>query len=111
MPDMAFDFSAFPEEEKPVSLKEMPFDFSVFPEDQNRASTKEMPFDFSAFPEQPKTETLYVDFSDIPYAQPSAVAPADQSTPYQPAAHSEEPGLQSPTLLPHSLSPQAIKEL
>jgi hypothetical protein len=92
MPDMAFDFSAFPEEEKPVSLKEMPFDFS-------------------AFPEQPKTETLYVDFSDIPYAQPSAVAPADQSTPYQPAAHSEEPGLQSPTLLPHSLSPQAIKEL
>ena len=77
MPDMAFDFSIFPEEPKPTSTKEMPFDFSVFPqaqksaslkvmrfdfsafpEDQNPASTKEMPFDFSIFPEQPRTETV-----------------------------------------------------
>ena len=58
MPDMAFDFSAFPENENPAPLKVMAFDFSVFPEDQNRTSTKEMPFDFSAFPEQPKPETF-----------------------------------------------------
>ncbi len=71
MPDMALDFSAFPEEESSAQLEVMAFDFSVFPEDQNPASTKEIPFDFSIFPEQPKTETLYVDFSNIPYAQHS----------------------------------------
>ena len=61
MPDMAFDFSAFPEEENSAPLKVMPFDFSAFPEDQNRVSPKEMPFDFSIFPEQPQPET-------VPYA-------------------------------------------
>ena len=59
--DMPFDFSAFPEEENPAPLKVMAFDFSAFPEDQNAASPKEMPFDFSGFPEQPKPET-------VPYA-------------------------------------------
>ena len=58
MPDMAFDFSAFPEEENPAPLKVMAFDFSAFPEDQNRVSPKEMPFDFSIFPEQPKPQTV-----------------------------------------------------
>ena len=42
-------------------MPDMAFDFSAFPEDQNPASTKEMRFDFSVFPEQPKTET-------VPYA-------------------------------------------
>ena len=36
-------------------MPDMAFDFSAFPEDQNPASTKEMRFDFSVFPEQPKT--------------------------------------------------------
>ncbi len=58
MPDMAFDFSAFPEQENPAPLKVMAFDFSAFPEDQNRVSPKEMPFDFSIFPEQPRPQTV-----------------------------------------------------
>jgi hypothetical protein len=41
MPDLALDFSAFPEEEHPVSSKEMHFDFSVFPEEQKSASLKQ----------------------------------------------------------------------
>ncbi len=58
MPDMAFDFSIFPEEQKSAWQKDMPFDFSAFPEEQNPATPKEMPFDFSIFPEKPKPETF-----------------------------------------------------
>ncbi len=43
-----------------------------------------------------------------PAAEPSS---QEQANPNQPAAQIEEPGLQVPTFLPRSLSPQAIKEL
>ncbi len=56
-------------------------------------------------------KTLRVDFSDIPDAESPAATSTDQFPTDQPAAQSEEPGLQGPTLLPHSLSPQAIKAL
>ena len=42
-------------------MPDMAFDFSIFPEEQVPATPKDMPFDFSAFPEQPKSET-------VPYA-------------------------------------------
>ncbi|MGA2404009.1 MAG: transglycosylase SLT domain-containing protein, partial [Syntrophobacteraceae bacterium] len=84
MSDMAFDFSAFPEAEKPGPLKVMPFDFSVFPEAHNRASRKEMPFDFSAFPEQPKPELSPSEI--IPdFGEQSGYAPAPFVTPPVPA--------------------------
>ena len=68
--------------------------------------------DFSDIPDAlpVQRKTLRVDFSDIPDAESPTITSLINH-PYQPAAQTEEPGLQGPTLLPHSLSPQAIKEL
>ena len=120
------DFSDIPDA-LPVQRKTLRVDFSDIPDAYPKYQSEQTPqlpvnplsgkkilkVDFSDIPDAPPVQrkTLCVDFSDIPDAESPTITSADQSTPYQPIAQSEEPGLQSPTLLPHSLTPQAIKEL
>ncbi|MFZ0932601.1 MAG: hypothetical protein WAN11_28635, partial [Syntrophobacteraceae bacterium] len=113
MPDMAFDFSVFPEEQKPGSPKEMPFDFSAFPEEQNPATPKEMPFDFSIFPEQPKTETIRYEGEDLG-SQLTAYAPDSWMNDKIPAAPAH-PFFTSMTRPPERLyrknAPQILQDI